>query len=331
MDLNVQVRWQHVVLIACAMGVLVGGMMIVVAVLPPGGPAKPQPPWWIGVIVLIASILIGLTVLASLRRATARAEELKTLAEGLFELPGGAPEPLVRLNLALRTHFDIAGVQRRDPMPATVGELVRAVAHHADAEARLRPAQLDAARVTLAGLLHRAPESIPWSARVADVVPAGRGRFAFWEDVRTAAPSVPPVLLNPWIENLAIYAFFAALIAIAVPIAQKLDSNPATRMDKPSPGMEVVGHALGLILFGSVIAVLMVPVYVVGRKYASRLPREIATLSDLARHFPAGPVPAPWTPTDVFPHVRDLAAAHLNLSPAALRDNTPLRRAGATH
>ena len=54
-------------------------------------------------------------------------------------------------------------------------------------------------------------------------------------------------------ENIAIYTFLAALIAIAVPIPQSMDRNEATKIENPSVGTRLVGKAFGLILFGAVL------------------------------------------------------------------------------
>jgi hypothetical protein len=125
------------------------------------------------------------------------------------------------------------------------------------------------------------------------------------------------------VENIAIYTFLAALIAIAVPIAQNLDRNEATRMPN-TPGTRIVGKVFGLVLFAGIIGVLMIPVYVIGRKYAARLPAEIDTVSALAPFFPPAAFPQPWMPHLVAAHLRDLAAHHLGMRPYDVRDQTPL-------
>jgi hypothetical protein len=326
MDLNQQLRWQHVVLIIAALGVVIGIILTAGAFFGPNSPGHPPPPWWLGTSILGAALLVGWTGWTLLLRDLARGEWLKWLDEGLFELPAGASRDLARLSVALRQHFGVAMESGRVAMPPTLGEVVRTVADHVDSNAQIRPRRLDAVRRTLGDLLHCQPESIPWSTRLPRLIPRGRQRFATWEGVRAVAPSVPPVELSVWVENLAIYGFLAALIAIAVPIAQKLDSNPSTRIDDPGPGGKVAGHALGLIVFAAIIAVLMIPVYAIGRKYSSRLPVSIATMADLAWHFPDAGLAAEgsWTPQEVRPHVLDLVAEHLNLARAELRDDMRL-------
>jgi len=330
MDWNQQLRWQHVVLIVAALGAMVGIIFTAGAFLGPNLPGHPPPPWWMGTSIFAGAVLIGWTGWTLLLRDLARGEWIKWLHEGLFELPGGtsgvASRDLARLNVELRRHFGVAMSAPRSPMPPTVAELIDAVADQVEPRAQIRPLRLDAVRGTLGELLHRPPESISWSMPLKQLIPRGRQRFVIWESIRAVAPTVPPVVLSPWVENLAIYGFFAALIAIAVPIAQKLDADPKTRIEDPGPAAKVVGHALGLIVFASIIAVLMIPVYAIGRKYAARLPAGVATMADLAWHFPDAGLCAEgaWTVQEVRPHVLDLVAEHLNVAPESLRDDTRL-------
>ena len=188
-----------------------------------------------------------------------------------------------------------------------------------------RIAQFFAARDALAHALDRPPGTIRWSDRLASLVPPGRQRFRVWERLRSRAPQVPPVELNPWVENIAILTFLAALIAIAVPIARAMDrNNEATTSENPGVLGQLVGRAFGLILFAAIIAVLMIPVYAVGRRYASRLPKEVDTVGSLAAYMTPSATEREWTRADVEEHVRDLTAAALNRPPGEIDTTTKL-------
>src|SRR5688500_4880730 len=238
-------------------------------------------PWWIGAVVLACSISLGGLAVASLRGALTRATSAERLARGPFELPHSAPEPLARLNARLSSHFGLSPAATvRPPMPDVFGQLVAAMAERVREAATLGPEQHEAARSALAAVLGTTPPVISWGSNPLRLIPSGRQRFPSWERLRAAAPGLPEATLNPWVENIAIYGFLAALIAIAVPIAQRLDSDDATRV-QPTPGGRVVGRAFGLVLFGSIIAVLMIPVYVIGKRYAARLPAEVDDMGAL--------------------------------------------------
>jgi hypothetical protein len=282
-------------------------------------------PWWVGAIVLACSVSLGALAVASLRGSLTRATAAERLARGPFDLPHSAPEPLARLNARLSSQFGLPPVATARPaMPAFFGQLVAATAERVRAAATLRPEQHDAARSALAAVLVTSPPAISWGSNPIRLIPSGRQRFQLWERLRAAAPELPEAKLNPWVENIAIYGFLAALIAIAVPIAQRLDSNEATRV-QPTPGGHVVGKAFGLLLFGSIIAVLMIPVYVIGKRYAARLPAEIDDMGALARYFPrGGGSDGDWTVTRVAEHLRDLVSAELDIAPSSLREDTPL-------
>ena len=242
----------------------------------------------------------------------------------------------------------------RRPWPATLGELrdvifdaiehppdaphLRVDARQAIADALRMPAgsirYIDTTRIPLARFLAarnaladafaRPAESIRWDARLASLIPRGRQRFIVWERLRSRAPQLPPVDLNPWVENIAIGVFLAALIAIAIPIAQSLDRNNATRIQNPSVLTQLVGRALGLVCFAATIAVLMIPVYTIGRRHAARLPKQFDTIASLAPWFDAPGAEQPWTRADVEDHVRDLVAAALNRPPSEIGAATTL-------
>src|SRR5215207_3689487 len=129
-------------------------------------------------------------------------------------------------------------------MPMALGQLVAATAERVRAAAAVRPEQHEAARAALAGVLGMTPQAISWGSDPRRLIPSGRQRFHLWQRLRAAAPGLPEATLNPWVENIAIYGFLAALIAIAVPIAQRLDANDATRA-QPTPGGRVAGKAVG--------------------------------------------------------------------------------------
>jgi hypothetical protein len=281
----------------------------------------------------------------SLRKAARREELDRLLIGGLFELPPEPSEAIVRLNAQLAAHFrlprsewdspipfkdqtlDYAShkptLPPRQPWPGTFGELTDAISDRV-ANGGMRLPYFLAARQALADALGRPADSIRWSDRLGALIPPGRQRFIVWERIRSRAPTLPPVDLNPWVENIAIYTFLAALIAIAVPIAQSMDRNEATKIENPSVGTRLVGRALGLILFAAIIAVLMIPVYAIGRRYASRLPKQLDTVGSLAPYaVPTGPQET-WTRADVEDHLRDLVAAALHRNPRAIDAATRL-------
>jgi hypothetical protein len=320
-NLEQNVRWQHVVLIATALAVFVGGMIVATSL----ADVRNAPPWTVGAGIVAGALVVAWLTVMSLRAALASAELTELCDAGVFELPLTAPPALVRLNARLTRHFGLPQHLPRPPMPTTFGELTAAVATRADTTAEIDPGQFTAARAALAEVLTVPKESIRWSSIPAQLIPGGKQRSGCWKRLQTHCSTLPEATLNPWIENIAIYGFFAGLIAIAVPIAQRLDSDPATRIN-PSPGAKVIGHALGLLLFGVIIAVLMVPVYLIGRRYACRLPKEIDSMAALARRFPKAGDPAEsWTPTNVTDHLRDLVAEALALQPSGVRDSTMLR------
>jgi len=324
-NLEQSVRWQHVALIAAMVGLLSGGMILAIGLT--GSGTDRAAPWWVGAIVLTCSISLGAVAVVSLRGALSQATSAERLARGPFDLPDSAPEPLARLNARLSSQFGLPAATARPPMPAVFGPLVAETAERVRTAAALRPEQYEAARSALAGVLGTAPQAVSWGSNPVRLFPSGRQRFRVWEQLRAAAPELPEAKLNPWLENIAIYGLLAALIAIAVPIAQRLDSDEATRVE-PTPGGRVVGKAFGLVLFGSIIAVLMIPVYVIGRRYAARLPAEVDNMGALARYFPRGvDSSGEWTATLVAEHVRDLVSTELGIPPSSLREDTPLRPA----
>ncbi len=326
MNLEQNVRWQHVVLSAALVGLLSGGMILAIGLT--GSGTDRAAPWWVGAIVLACSISLGAIAVGSLRRALTRATSAERLARGPFALPDSKPEALARLNARLSSHFGLPPIaSAKPPLPAVFGELVAATAERVRGAATLRPDQHEAARSALATVLGTSPPAISWGNNPIRLIPSGRQRFQLWERLRAAAPTLPEAKLNPWVENIAIFGFLAALIAIAVPIAQRLDSDEATRV-QPTPGGRVVGKASGLLLFGSIIAVLMIPVYVIGKRHAARLPAEVDDMGALARHFPrvAGSN-GEWTTTLVAEHLRDLVSTELGIPPSSLREDTPLRPA----
>lgn len=162
-----------------------------------------------------------------------------------------------------------------------------------------------AARQALADALSRPPDSIRWSDRVAAVIPPGRRRFNAWQRLRAQATNLPPLDLDPWVENIAILTFLAALITLVVPVARW----DAIRTENPSLFQSLVGRVFGLTLSAILIGMLMIPVYFLGRRYASRIPPAIDTIATLACYF-HGPAadPRTWTPADVESHLRDLIA-----------------------
>lgn len=243
----------------------------------------------------------------------------------------------MELNAALPGHFGVAPPREKQPMPETFGALVVATAEVARVAAAFSPGQHDVARAALAVATGTRSDSISRAAPLADFFPPGRERFARWQRLRAAAPGLPEVTLNPWVENIAIYGFLACLIAVAVPIAQNLDRDEVTRVPDV-PGIEVVGKKLVMYLFAGIIAVLMIPVYVIGRRYAARLPAKVTDVGSLAKYFPppgafsgrdaqsdAGDFGDEWGTEAVWDHLADLAARHLRQSPGSFRPDTRLR------
>ena len=309
MDLEQKARWQHGVLIAAALGVVCGVINLLIGLF--GGVRNSATAVAVGAGVVAVSAVVGYAALRSLRAAVAHAAALDRRAAGAFELPPGAPDRLADLNERLATHFGLPPRVDRSPMPATLDGLARALADLAPA-ATLRPDQHRAARDALAAALDRPPESVRWGDSPAALIPAGRGRFPAWERLRAAAPTLPAARLNPWVESAATYLFLAALIAIAVPIAQRLDANEATRI-APAPGTQLIGKAFGLVLFGSIIAALMIPVRLYGIRYAARLPKGFDGLGPLSHHFPTAGREG-WTAPRVAEHLRDLVPNERDLS-----------------
>ncbi len=297
MGLEQKARWQHGVLITAALGVVCGAINLLIGLF--GGVRNSATAVAVGAGVVAVSAVVGYAALRSLRAA------------GAFELPPDAPDRLADLNERLATHFGLPPRADRPPMPATLDGLARALADLAPA-ATLRPDQHRAARDALAGALNRPPESVRWGDSPAALIPAGRGRFPAWERLRAAAPTLPAARLNPWVESAATYLFLAALIAIAVPIAQRLDANEATRI-APTPGTQLIGKAFGLVLFGSIIAALMIPVRLYGIRYAARLPKGFDGLGLLSHHFPTSGGEG-WTAQRVAEHLRDLVPNERDLS-----------------
>jgi hypothetical protein len=213
-------------------------------------------------------------------------------------------------------------------MPAAYGALVAATAERIRTTApALQPQQHEAARSALARVLDRPAQSVSWGDNPIRLIPAGPKRFQLWEQLRAIAPGLPEAKLNPWVENIAIFGFLAALIAIAVPIAQRFDSDEATRV-QPTPVGRLAGRAFGLIVFGSITGVLMIPVYVIGRRYASRLPATVNNMGVLASYFPHKTAANDgWTPPLVAEHVRDLVTTELGIPSSSLANDTPLRPA----
>ena len=325
MNMNQPVRWQHFVLIATGLGAVVGAAILALSLS--DRDSEGNNVWLAGVAVVLVSVAAGALALLSLRKDLGRAALAEQLAKGLFHLPASAPAALIRFNAALPPHFGLTPTYLKRPMPATFGEIVAVTSELAQAGASVTPSQHDAARAALAAISDRPIESLPWDTKLADVIPGGRQRFRQWERLRQASPPLPAVTLNPWVENIAIYTFLAALIAIAVPIAQRLDRDPATRVD-PTPVNRLVGKALGIVLFATAIAVLMVPVYVVGRRYAARLPDGLETVGSLAPFFPSPGVADAWRPDVVATHLRELIAHDLGLPPAQLTYDTVICSAG---
>ena len=224
---------------------------------------------------------------------------------------------LARFNAQLRKHFGLPLESSRAPLPATFAALVADLAVRSPGM-QLTPLHYESVRGALARSLDHPPESIPWNIDPRSLFPAGRQRFVRWERLRTSVAGLPPAILSPLVENVAKFTFLAALIAIAVPIAQRLDANEATRID-PNVPERIAGKALGLLLFGLIIALLMVPVYAIGRKYASKLPNipDMATLAYIA----LPPQDDHWDTMDIAEHARDFVAT---LSGKVPVDDAPL-------
>jgi hypothetical protein len=328
MNLDQQVRWQHLVIFAALVGLLSGGIMFAIGVA--GAGSDRAAPWWVGALVFLGAAALGVFAVFSLRGSTAKRATYDLLTRGLYRLPADAPRPLVELNADLAAHFGLPATYLKPAMPTTFGSLVAVTSQLAQSGAAVAPGQHEAARAALARALGRPPESVSWGTPIVDVFPAGRQRFLRWEQLRTAAPLLPPVVLNPVVENIAIYGFLAGLIAIAVPIAQKLDAKGPPPIPD-NAGTRIVGKVFGLVLFAGIISVLMVPVYFIGRRYAARLPAEVRSMGDLARFFqPAVVAPQAWTPDVVAPHVRDLVSRRLNVPPGSLSDQTPIASPSGT-
>jgi hypothetical protein len=209
-------------------------------------------------------------------------------------------------------------------MPTTFGALVSAVWDQARSFSQVQSTQLNDARSALAAALNRSEESIRWDSQLVELFPVNRHRFAAWQKLGMLAPRLPQVELNPWIENIAIYGFLAALIAIAVPITQHLDQKEVT-LPANALSDKLTGKALGLIVFASIIGVLMIPVYVVGRRYACRLPAQPRCLGILAQLMPQdNPVVSQWSIEVVESHLRDLVSRYLKIAADTIRDETRL-------
>jgi len=303
---------------------LIVGSMILIIALSGSGTAQAAP-WWAGTTIIAISAVIGVWGVRSLLSSMARSLALQRVDDGLFELSPSSPSQLIIFNAAIAKHFGLSVVGAKQHMPGTFGELVASVTKQAAALATVKPAQYEAARAALASVLARRAQSISWSSRATDLLPSGKRRFETWERLREAAPSLPSVTLNRWVENVAFYGLFATLIAIAVPIARDFDENGATHI-KPTALGHIVGHELGVYLFGLIIAVLMIPIYLIGRRYASRIPASFDSLDSLAAAFPDGTTT--WTYDLVAAHLRDVARDILRLTPAQLRNETPLISTG---
>src|SRR5688572_14239200 len=167
--LEQKVGWQHLVLFASAGLLFAGGVILSLHL---SGRATPRTtPWSVGVGFIAGSVVLSIFAIGSLRR-TARREELdRLLAVGLFELPSGAGEAIVRLNAALASHFRLSRDDfvspvssskqtldyaprtptppPRRPWPATFDELTDAIDERLE-HARLPVEPLIAARQALA-------------------------------------------------------------------------------------------------------------------------------------------------------------------------------------
>ena len=251
MDLEVKARWQHVVLLMAVVGFIAGSMILVIGLS--DSATTQAAPWWVGAVTIGISAIVGFWGLRSLLESQARSAMLQQIDDGLFELSQSSSSRLILFNAAIAKHFGllIAGSKRQ--MPSTFGKLAAAVTEQAAILSRIKPAQYEAARAALAATLARRPESISWSSTATELFPSGKRRYEAWEHLRQTAPGLPPVILNPWIENTAIYGFLAALIAIAVPIARHFDNDPATRVE-PTFLNHIVGHKIALYLFQLIIA-----------------------------------------------------------------------------
>ena len=344
MDLEQRARWQHLVIFASLVGILCG---MIIFIIPLASHAPKAAPWWVGAIVFTASIVVGRFAFTSLRAAEQQADTQALAESGLFRLPEGVSAGVARMNVDLVEHFGIAPqpepmevlptlpyASDRDPpkppLPATFAALVTAVHERASTASSVRPAQHEAARALLARETGRPASDIRFSDSLATVIPSGRRRFGVWERLRSHAPMLPEVTMNPWIENIAFYGFFAALIAIAVPIARSLDANPETRIENPSISTRIFGKVTGLLLFGVILAVLMVPVHLVSRRFACRLPANVRTVGSLGQHFVLAPAePREWTLAEVESHLRDLVGAAIGVHPEQIRPDTRLLEARA--
>lgn len=338
MDLEQRARWQHLVIFASLVGILCGMIMFII---PFASHAPKAAPWWVGAVVFTASIVIGRLAYASLRSAELR-ENARSLAEsGVFRLPETVSPAIAQLNVDLIERFGIAPVPEplepsatlsyapvsappKPPLPSTFADLLAAVHERAAAPSNsVRPAQHAAARALLARETGRSIDSIRFSDALDSIIPSGRRRFAVWQSLRSHAPALPDVTMNPWVENTAFYAFFAALIGVAVPIARSLDANPETRIENPSVSTRIFGKFTGLVLFGVVIAILMVPVHLVSRRFACRLPETVRTVGSLGQFLvlvPAGQMD--WTRAEVESHLRDLVGEALDLDPRQITPQT---------
>lgn len=290
------------------------------------------PPAWMGAGIVLLSFPVGMAALSLRRYENTRTANLLRLAFGQFELPDGASEALARLNSRITFQFCLPPEEPKAFMPSTFGGLVEAVTRAAQNRAEVQPAQHEAARQALARAIGVAPTVLPWNTNPIESIPRGRERFKVWEQIRSVAPALPPATLSRWVEEIAVYLIIGMLIAIAVPIAQRLDDHNIG-LARPSIFELVVGKLGGLLLFGIVGGVFTVPVYLIGTRYASRIPAEIDNMGTLAAFFPPA-LDSQWTAELVAEHLRDLVATEIGIPPANLNDESsllPAKQNGAPH
>jgi hypothetical protein len=319
MDLQQNVRWQHLVLIAALTGLVAGTVLTALALT---AAAQYRPPLWIGAIVLLGSTGSGILAFQSLRRELSASDEAKRVSDGPFIVSSLHGTSAARLSATIGAHFRLQVTGPKREFPTTFEQLVDVVTQLLTSQTQLQPAQFQHARDELAHVLQTSAGQIPWNSSPLLLIPSGRRRFPAWEALRLGLPGLSAAELHPVLHYTATYALLAGLIAITVPIAQRLDANEATRI-KNTPANRITGKAIGLLLFGSIIAILMIPVHRFGRRFACKLPKDAKTLGGLAVYAPRDESSV-WTQHLVAEHLRDLVAAELDVPPSAVRGDLPL-------
>lgn len=178
MDQNL--RWQHCFLVPAGFGLMFGVLAFGVELSGTG----PNTPSWVAPLIILFSLAVGYPAWMSMRRAQAREALAERLAQGLFALPPSAAKPTILLNAQMRTHFGLPDAAKKPLLPETFGDLVAAIAAWAAEGAAIQPAQHQAARRALAGVLGRDAQDIPWHSNPVELFPAGRQRFECWQLLR---------------------------------------------------------------------------------------------------------------------------------------------------